>query len=117
MRAIKKILAFFIYAIPLFALASCYVGGTPCIESAEWESDKELSLCLSGQPSDYDLAVEVSVSGKKDGSYNIKYTVYNPFTFKIKVTLNKSVPKGAFVTVMTTEHSSDLNGSITLEKK
>ena len=44
MRAIKKILAFFIYAIPLFALASCYVGGTPCIESAEWESDKELSL-------------------------------------------------------------------------
>ena len=59
----------------------------------------------------------MSVGGKKDGSYNIKYTVYNPFTFKIKVTLNKSVPNGAFVTVMTTEHSSDLNGSITLEKK
>lgn len=99
------------------ALPSCYVGGTPYIESAEWDSDKELTIHLSGQPSDYELGAEVSIDGKKDSSYYINVDIYNPFTFKVKVKLNKSVPKGAFVTIFATDRSGDLTGSVTLERK
>ena len=63
------------------------------------------------------IGAVVSIDGKKDSSYYINVDIYNPFTFKVKVKLNKSVPKGAFVTIFATDRSGDLTGSVTLERK
>lgn len=110
----KKLFIVLVIIASLFT--SCYVGGTPCIESGCFESADKIELQLSGSPNDFDLGIEVTIDGKVDNSYRIKSTLNNPFTFKITAYLNKDVPVGAFAKVFATSSSEDLTGSVVIQR-
>ena len=105
-----------LFAILFLAVlcSACSSGDTAEVERAEFVSDNEIQVYLSGTVENYRLSVNVNENGKEQKGYYVKSYTYNPFYFRLTAELNKNVPKGAFLTIT---GEDDLFGKVTIKNE
>lgn len=114
---LKYIFPVFIIFI-IFFISSCTTDDTVTIESVKVESADKIRVYYTGSPEDpyrtFDFSVDIVYEGVKTVNYTTGYLLsYSSFHDYVDVSLRKSIPKGATVTVKPSSFSEKLYGSAT----